>query len=133
MKRDAEPHAWIDCAFIDDGDMAAEDARRVFDAMRERLHGGELWDAVYFDAQAAHKYREGRMSLTRVGNGGEFVVSRSKRDARPLRFSEVPESHVTHLLTANAGDTLVLHDSGEADSPPRPRLTLYFVRDVYRP
>lgn len=130
LQRANEPHVWVDeSAFIEQSDMPRADARRVFDQMITRVREGADFDDVYVQTWREHQYVDDTMVLTRVGNYGNFVLSQGKPDAKPYRWLEVPQDHVTRLLATEPGDMVMLQDDREDD----PSLILYHVREVYRP
>jgi hypothetical protein len=129
-------HIVVDGIFINDRDMTRPKADAVFKQITNDLQSGAPFEAVKKKYYSAYEYRytetlsngkKVRLTKTRVGNYGDFVISEGNRDARPFRSAEVPLDHAHQLVTQQKGDIVALRDESEH------RTILYQVREVYVP
>ena len=128
----SEPHALVVGLFIRHKDMTEDERKTVLAGIADDLKRGESWDAVYDRHFRRHEYVENEginkgSTLTKIGNYGDFVISPSRRSARPFRSTSVAEDHVAPLLAAKKGDVLILDDEEEEWT------LLYKVLDSYAP
>jgi hypothetical protein len=134
--RSHNPHVIVDGLFIDDKEMPNDEAGTVIHAVGEDLQSGLAFHEVLskYSRSTTYTYTETlsdgtKVSLTRcrVGNYGDFVVSKYKHDAHPFRYSAIPAEHVGTLLACKSREVVVLRDEKEK------RTILYQVREVYSP
>jgi hypothetical protein len=129
-------HVVVDGLFIADKDTSAIEAQRVFGQVTRDLQTGMSFDSVRRKYQEAHEYsymealsdgKKVKLTRTRVGNYGDYVISKQSHTARPLRFADMPAEHVAQLLKREPGDVIVRRDEGQKQK------ILYRVREVYTP
>jgi dienelactone hydrolase len=110
-RRLREGHVRAEAVFLEDAGALPEDRQEELERLRRRLQAGASWREL--------------LETPRVGNFGAFVLSRSKRNARPLRDVSVPREHAAILLRARAGESSILRDEAER------RTFLYRVTDAW--
>ena len=128
-------HVTVDCLYIEDNALPSAERDGAFANITAELRAGAPFAAVLKKYSDAYPYEETytradgakvALSLTHIGNNGDFVLTARNRRAIN-RSAEVPAAHARPLLAAKPGDVLVLHHPAEH------RRDLYRVREVYDP
>lgn len=130
-KRMQYKHAFIDALFINEEDMPLKEAKEVFKQTQQELQNGIPWQEVYRKYADKYRYVEKEginkgLTLTKIGNYGDFVISANKNNAKPFRNIEIPLNHILPLLFSKKGEVITLYAHSKKG------LVQYSVRDVFQ-
>jgi hypothetical protein len=140
-------HVVVDSLYITFSDMSPGSAKEVLNEIAAELRRGKSWHDVYwkfmeaYEGPSEYKFSDGttvKGKRSKIGNLGDFVLPANGSALFSFRKEWMPKEHARKLLSANAGDILVLFDKEDLsrfpdlrDRETGERYVLHRVREVY--
>jgi hypothetical protein len=133
-------HSVVDAIFIGESEMPVRDAFETLRRMINDLQLGKSWEAVFNEyslrlrseihmgaSLPVSATNEKPVTVSKVSQFGPVVLCERPGPDETLVFDLLPRDHRMALLKGAQGEVLLIQD------PPRRRVILYRVREVYVP
>lgn len=128
-------HCVVDAIFISEADMPVSEAFDTMHRIINDLKAAKSWDAA-FEQYSRNLRTEMQLelgpitqsvSVSKLGKFGPVILCERSRPEETFVSDVVPPDHRSALLKGAQGEVFLTHD------PPRSRVVLYRVREVYLP
>lgn len=127
-------HAVVDAFFISQSDMPENEAMETMQKLISELQSGKTWEGVFSQYSQSLRGDAGlaiagdkAVSVSKVSKFGPVILCEGTSASETLVSDPLPKEHRAALLAGAQGQVLLTGD------PPRRRVVLYRLREVYLP